>query len=139
MSLRTIRLTQGNGGAMLLELVCALFIVTMGLFGIMQMYLVAMDKTRGINEYAIASTALNNEIETLRAMPFDDLVVGERLPFLSETPSVEMLADAKGSVVIRDRRGETAGLKEARVALRWRGEHGRVIEKSFVTMIASKE
>ena len=56
------RTLHNNGGAMLLELVCALFIVTVGLFGIMQMYLVAMDKTRGINEYAIASTALNNEI-----------------------------------------------------------------------------
>ena len=66
-------------------------------------------------------------------------MVGEPLAFSSATPTVGLLADAKGTVMIHDRGGETVGLKEARVALRWRGEHGRIIEKSFVTLIANKE
>ncbi len=128
-----------NAGATLLELVCALFIVTTALFGLLQMYTVAFDKSKAVNEYAIAARAINNEMETLRAQPFAALAAGEGLAFVSETPALERLLQAEGEVRIVDRSEGTLGLREISVRVRWRGENGRLIEKQAVTLIANRE
>ena len=132
------RLPKRDAGFSLIELTCALFIVTLGVFGIIQMYLVGMDKTRAVNEYAVAFQALNNEIETLRALPFEAFEEGKDLPFRSETPALERLVHARGTVTVVDRTAETPGLKQVRARLRWTGEHGRIIEKHVTTLIARK-
>ncbi|HPO14131.1 MAG TPA: hypothetical protein PLI09_11850 [Candidatus Hydrogenedentes bacterium] len=125
-----------NRGIGHLELLCALFVVTVGAFGAIQMHMLSMDSTKAVNEYAIALRALNNEMETLRALPFSALEDGSH-PFKSETPELERLVRPAGTCVIKEYAG-VPDLKEVQVSLRWTGAHGRRIEKHLTTLIAKK-
>jgi len=58
-----------NSGFSLIELTCAMFIISLGLFAVVHVYLQGIEKMRAIDEYETALCALNNEIETLRALP----------------------------------------------------------------------
>mgnify|MGYP001496035593 CR=1 FL=1 len=135
---RRSRRQPPRAGFSLFELTCALFVITTGIFGVIQLYTLGLDKTKAANEYAIARTAIDNEIETLRALPFDELKNGRTESFRSRTPALEKLVNAKGIVVITDRTGDTRGLKQVEVILRWKGEYGRLIEKSMTTLISKK-
>lgn len=127
---------KGELGSALIELTCALFVVTLGVLGVLQMYSVGMDKTNAVNEYAIALRAVDNELETLRTLPFEELSNGKH-PFRSRTPELERLVRAAGTVTVTDYPG-VQGLKEVHVFLRWTGEHGRIIEKQLTTLISKK-
>ena len=129
---------KNNRGASLLELTCALFLVTVGAFGALHMYLIGIDKAKGVQEYEIAMQALNNEIESLRAVDFEELKAGTGLPFLSDTPALDRLVNVERNTVIVDKAEETRGLKQVRVRIRWTGEYGRRIEKNLTTLIAKK-
>lgn len=133
-----IRPARGRTGFSLAELTCALFIITVGVFGVLQMYSIALDKTRTLKEYAVAHTALVNEIETLRALPFDQLADIENGPFQSVTPEIKRLMKVQCHVTITDRSQNNRGLKEVQTTIRWIGEHGRPIEKCLTTLIANK-
>lgn len=138
MRIRRSSRRRPRSGFSLIELTCALFVITTGIFGVIQLYTLGLDKTKAANEYAIARTAIDNELETLRALPFEELKSGTAKSFRSRTPALEKLVNAKGIVVITDRTGDTRGLKQVEVILRWKGEYGRLIEKSMTTLIARK-
>jgi len=126
--------TTGNGGFSLMELTAALFVLSVGLLGAIQMYHVGVDKTRVLGEKAIAAAAIQNELETLRAAPFSALTNTEEGTFRSETPGLARLVNATGRVMIADE--DCPGLKRVTVSIRWTGEHGRTIEQSVTTLIA---
>ena len=122
-------------GFTLLELTCAIFVISVGLFGILHIYLQGIDKMQAINEYETALCALSNEMETLRTVPFDALELGDGLPFRSETPGLEHLHLAETLCFIAAEE-DGAALKRVTVRIRWIGEHGRRIEKELTTLIA---
>jgi len=122
-------------GFTLLELTCAVFVISVGLFGVLHVYLRGMDKMQAINEYETALCALNNELETLRTLPWETLTPGEGLSFRSETPGLEQLYLAEAQTFITADK-DHAGLKRVTVRIRWTGEHGRRIEKELTTLIA---
>lgn len=128
------RLLTRNGFT-LVELTCALFVISVGLFGVIHIYMRGMEKMNAINEYETALCALNNEMETLRATSWELLEPGEDLPFQSETPGVERLHLAEARTCIAVENGSMA-LKRVTVRIRWTGEHGRRIEKELTTFIA---
>jgi hypothetical protein len=115
-------------GASLVEMTCAVFLVTFGVMGVIQSSVSGLDHTRALAEYRIAARALENEIATLRALDFTALTPGADQPFRSNTPELEELHLATGSVKIRP--ADTSGLKEIRAQVRWIGEHGRPIVKT---------
>jgi prepilin-type N-terminal cleavage/methylation domain-containing protein len=123
-------------GFSLTELVVALAVMSIGLGGALTMITYGMSKLIAVDEYAIAHTAVQNEIETLRAGPFDDLIIGEHITFRSTTAQLERLPDAQPRVVVRDT--DTAGLKEITVSVAWRGDNGRRIERSVTTLLADR-
>ncbi len=127
---------RSTRGAALVELTCAIFIITVGVFGALQMYTLALTGAKVANEYSIAGRVLINEIETLRGSPFESLAAGKS-PFRSQTPEMDRLVRASGTVEIMEYPG-VPDLKSVRVALRWVGEHGRVVEKQLNTLIAKK-
>ena len=129
-------LVPRTAGAVLVELTCAIFIITVGVFGALQMYSLAISKTRSVNEYGLAGRVLTNEIETLRAAPFDSLTNGPA-PFRSKTPELSRLVRAETAAKIADC-PEVPNLKVVQVKVRWKGEQGRWIEKRLETMIAKK-
>jgi len=131
-------ISRKYSGFALVELIAALFILTIGMFGVIQMYHFGMAKMHAMNESAVAIRAVRNEVETLRAVPFDELRNVEAGPFRSETPAVAELVNVVPAVAIKDYGDGTQRLKEVTVAIEWTGEHGRLIRKSVTTLIADK-
>ncbi len=124
-----------NSGFSLVELTCALAVVSIGFGGVFHIYLHGLEKMRAVDEYEMALCALNNEIETLRAQPWDTLTPGEALSFRS-TPLIDGLHLAETQVTIQDVPEGPPGLRQATVQIRWIGEYGRHIEKTLTTLIA---
>lgn len=121
-------------GSSLIELTCAIFVISVGLFGVIHIYMRGIEKMQAINEYEAVLCALNNELETLRALPWETLKPGNDLPFRSETPGLERLHLAETRTFINLEQNYT-GLKRVTVRIRWIGEHGRRIEKELTTLI----
>ena len=138
MANRAEKLLKDRAGTTLIELVAALFVITIGLFGVIEMYHFGIDKMHALNEYKIAMRAVQNEIETLRALPFSELRNTDDGDFRSETPEVATLVNATPEVIITDYTGTENRLKHVEVSLKWTGEHGRTIEKRVTTLIADK-
>jgi hypothetical protein len=90
-----------------------------------------------MNENAIAMRALQNEIETLRSLPFDELTEVRAAPFRSVTPEVSKLVNARAVVTVRPDR-EYARLRRVTASIAWSGEYGRTIRKGLTTLIADK-
>lgn len=126
---------RSQAGFTLLELTAAIFVMSVGLFGVVQMFNVGIDKMRYIEEKDLAVRAVQNEIETLRALPRAALAIGEDRPFVSRTPEMERLVDARGSVTVRNRTDAPEALLEVTVRVSWLGEKGRRIEKSATTLL----
>lgn len=135
---RVIRSKPNGKGFALLELIFALFIVTAGMFGVIQMYLLGLDKTKALSEYTLAMEAVQNEMETLRAMPPGSLVPVSKGEFMTRPRALDDLMNAQGTVSIEKVKG-TPGLKEISVRLVWTGEKGRRIEKGLTTLVATVE
>ena len=82
----------------------------------------------------MASELLRNEMETLRAAPFEALT--SRASLTQASPAMESLHQPEATVVVSE---VTPGLKEVSVSLKWQSRHGRWIERALVTRIARKE
>jgi hypothetical protein len=122
----------------MLELTAALFVLSVGMMGTIQMYHVGVAKTGVIGEAAIALSAVENEIETLRAQPFAALTDGGDRPFVSATPMLDRLPEAEARVTIRAYNESMPGLKQVDARVLWLGENGRRVEKSLTTLIADR-
>lgn len=126
-------------GFALMEATAALFVAAVGLFGVIQMFQYGVGTLHTIQEHTIASRTLQNEVESLRGLPFDRLEPGTQLDFISATPETARLLNAKAWVEIHDREEALGQLLQVTVTLRWTGEHGRRIKRSVTTLIARKD
>ena len=127
----------GQRGFTLLELVTALFVLTVGLLGVITMYHFGIGKLRYLNENAVALRAVQNEIEALRAKSFEAVEPVAGGSFISETPEARRLTGARASVTIADYPDAEGELKEITARLTWRGDQGRQITKTATTLIAN--
>lgn len=132
-------ISRSTQGFQLIELMCATFIVTAGLFGMMQMYIHGLRNIRAVNEYETAQIVLGNEMETLRALPFSKLLIGMEQPFRSYTPNMERMHLATGKVDIEALAGGPDRLLKVTVRLQWIGDHGRLIQKLLITLRTDME
>jgi len=123
-----------RAGFTLLELTCALFVITVAGFGAIQLYSIGLDKMAEMRENDVALEALRNEIELIHAQPFSALADG-MAPAVA-APTLESLHKPALSVAVAD--GGVPGLKEVTVTLRWQSRHGRWIGRSLTTLIADK-
>jgi Tfp pilus assembly protein PilV len=123
----------------LIELTAALFVLTVGMFGVIQMYHFGLDKMHALNETTIAIHAIQNEIETLRSQPFSELHNTDKAQFVSETPALSRLVNAEPNVTITDYGEASKRLKHVTVSIRWIGENGRTIQKTATTLITDKK
>ncbi len=123
-----------NAGFTLLELTCAIFIISVAGFGAIQLYSLGMDKIVELHEGDVALEILRNEVELLRARPFDALESTDS--FSTQTEALEALHDATINVDVAAT--DVPGLKAIQVSLRWRSLHGRWIDRSLSTLIADK-
>jgi len=138
MTRRNKRLLKNQSGMSLIELTAALFVLTVGMFGVIQMYHFGLNKMHALNETTVAMHAIQNEIETLRSLPFPELHNTDKGSFVSETPELSRLVNAKPNVTITDYAEASKRLKHITVSITWTGENGRTIQKSVTTLIADK-
>ena len=129
--------TARRAGFTLIELTAALFILTVGILGVIQMFHYGIAKMHAVNENAIVVRALQNEIETLRSLPFDELIEVRDAPFRSVTPELGKLVNTRALVTI-ETEPDNARLQRVTASVAWSGEHGRTIRKSLTTLIADK-
>ena len=125
---------KGSAGFTLLELSCAIFILTIGVFGVIEMFYFGLNKVRALSEADVAMRAVQNEVEVLRGVPFAELGI-ETTGFRSVTPETERLMNATPEVRIED---AGTALKKVVVSIAWTGENGRRVEKGVTTLIADK-
>ncbi|HOD51883.1 MAG TPA: hypothetical protein PLM14_06420 [Candidatus Hydrogenedentes bacterium] len=125
-------------GAVLVEIVTALFIVTFGIFSVLTMYHVGMANTRAIRDHDLVMNALQNELEGLRAMPFGNLPQDWNGDFRTTNPNLPDFVNLRPHLRLKTAVEGRADVLEATVSIRWSGEHGRSIEKSLTTLIAEK-
>ncbi|GMW01301.1 MAG: hypothetical protein AMXMBFR84_24380 [Candidatus Hydrogenedentota bacterium] len=123
-----------NAGFSLIELIAAFAVASAVLLGTMQLYYFGKTSAKSIEESAIARIAAQNEIETLRSMPYTSLVNGVGLPFRSTTPEFFELHLAAAEVTISDW-SRAAGLKEIVVTARWIGAQGRPKQVKLTTLM----
>lgn len=123
-----------RGGFSLVELTCAVFVLTVGVFGVIQMFYFGLNKVRALSDAEVAVRAIQNEVEVLRALPFPELGSGT-VGFRSETPETERFVNVKLEVRIED---TGAALKKVTVSIAWAGDNGRRVEKSVTTLIADR-
>ena len=126
-------------GIALLEAVTALFVVAIGLFGSFQMFQYCIDEIRAINEYGTAARVVRNELETLRAQPFDAIELGPGRPFVSSSPELETLAAARTFTDTKADPAMPTRLKQVTAVVRWRTEHGRFAERRLTTLVARRD
>ncbi len=131
-------LNQGDrdAGVGLIELMCAIFLVTTSVFGSVHLYMQSLERMRAVNEHEAALCALSNELETLRALPYRSLEAGFDLPFHSDTPGLEKLHLARARIAILEMDESETGLKRVSATVRWVCAGGRIIEKELITLIA---
>ena len=111
--------------------------LTVGLFGVIQMFHFGLDKTKSLQEGILAVRAATNEMESLAMVSFDELDVGEAQAFRSSTPEFERLINATSEVDIVDRSKDGSALKRITVRVYWTGENGRTIRKTLTTLRAN--
>ena len=129
-----------NDGVSLLEAMAALFVLSVGLMGLMQMFFVAMDTTKEVHEQDVAARAIQNELETLRAQGWiDGSTDSNDRPFVSVTPELQRLFNVKSSVQVRPYAENDAALREITVRVVWTSRHGRRVEKKATTLMRAKE
>jgi len=134
MAYRVRRRAGGSEGFSLLELTCAIFVLTVGVFGVIEMFYFGMNKVRALSDAEVAMRAVQNEVEVLRSVPFDELRI-ETTSFRGDTPETERLMNATPEVRIED---AGSGLKRIAVSIAWTGDNGRRIAKGVTTLIADK-
>lgn len=126
---------RSNAGLTLIETTTAFAIAIMGVFGAMQLHLRAMDTVRTLHQDNLAQQALMNELETLKATPFDQLTPTTARKFSSDTAFIEPLHLHETQTTIRA--ADTPGLVQVTATIIWRGEKGRRIERSLTTLLTN--
>ncbi|HNR34104.1 MAG TPA: prepilin-type N-terminal cleavage/methylation domain-containing protein [Candidatus Hydrogenedentes bacterium] len=127
------------GGFSLVELITAIAVLSIGMLGTIQAYHFGMDKMRTLREAAVASRAVQDQIEMLRSKPFASLEDRDRAPFVEPKPDLSALVNATPALTIRSYADSALRLKEIEVSIRWSGDNGRTMERSATTFIADKE
>lgn len=137
--MRDVHGLKANEGFSLIELTAAIFVASIVIFGTVKMYSFGLDKVRSTVESGIALRAIQNEIETLRSMPFDALEPIEDGAFVSKTDELDRLHMHVVRLTIRPRAEVPGDLYEVKAGVSWIGDNGRSIEKQVWTMIARKD
>lgn len=129
---------RSRAGMAILEIIAALVVLTIGLFGAVHLYLFGMDRMRTMGEIDQAMRAVNNEMEHLRALSWDELPARNGAAFVHAERDLIDLSNAVSSVTVRDDPSIPGLLREATVTVTWTAEHGRTITKSATTLLSAR-
>lgn len=120
-------------GMTLLEVAFALFIVSIALLAVIQLYQFGMDRTRDANETALVMAAIQNEIELLRTLTSDELTARNGESFHRISGALDRLPMA---TQVTCNAAGVPGLYEVTAAATYSTRSARIVEKSITTWIA---
>lgn len=123
-----------SNGFALIELIAALFVLSVGVFGTLTLYYTGMERMRAQQQELMATAVLHYEMESVQAMDAADLEAWSNAE--TEPPGMHDLEDAEIERRVSERDGE---LFEVRAVLRWRGAGGRLMERSLTTLVYAGE
>jgi len=132
------KMCGGKDGFLLIELVIAIAVFAVGIAGVITSYNFAMDKLRVLKESGIADRVVQDEIERLRALPFEQLADCENTPIAVTNPEFEELAYAEATATVAPADAPGLALKRVHVLVSWRGDAGRITHRSADTLIAKR-
>ena len=128
----TMTKRRKNGGFTLLELVCALFIITTAGFGALQLYHVGLARMAEMRDFDVAAELLRNEMEYLRSQPYEAVVSGNE--FATSTPATESIYEVTPTVAVEE---VAPGLKNVTLSVRWQSRNGRWHTRKLMSRIAN--
>ncbi|MFP4172668.1 MAG: hypothetical protein ACLFV4_07120 [Candidatus Hydrogenedentota bacterium] len=123
-----------SSGLALTELIGALFVLSVGVFGTLTLYYTGMDRMRAQQQEGMAMAVLHYEMEPVHAMNAEDLEAWSATE--TGAPGLQDLAEAKIERGMAERDGN---LYEVWAVLRWRGAGGRLMERSLTTLVYAGE
>ena len=124
-------------GYTLIELVTAMGVLGMGVFAIVTSFHYGLEKVRAMKEMHTAQTVAQNQLEQLRAVPFDEIKETEFAP-MPPMPALERLVKASVEKRVRVYGEAKLGLREVEVRVSWVGDSGRPMHASALTLIGNK-
>jgi len=124
-------------GYTLLELLTAMGLLGIGVFAITTSFHYGLEKVRAMQEMHTAQTAAQNQLEQLRAAPFNELKLTKNTP-LPTTSALDSLVKASMSKCVQTYGDPKLGLREVKVRVDWIGDGGRVMHASALTLIGDK-
>lgn len=119
-----------SNGFALTELIAALFVLSVGVFGTLTLYYTGMDRMRAQQQELMATAVLQYEMESVGTMDAADLAAWSNAE--TEPPGMHDLEDAEIERRVSERDGD---LFEVWAVLRWRGVGGRLMERSLTTLV----
>ena len=121
-------------GLALTELIAALFVLSVGVFGTITLYYTGMERMRAQQQEPMAMAVLHHEMEPVHTMNAEDLEAWSTAE--TEPPGMQHLEDAEIERRVTVRDGE---LFEVSAVVRWRGAGGRSMERNLTTLVYAGE
>jgi hypothetical protein len=124
-------------GFTLLELVTAMGMLGIGVFAVVTSFHYGLEKVRAVCISCTAQTVAQNELEKLRAAPYDELKLTEGTP-LPATPALEKLVKVSMGKRVQVYGEPKLGLREVEVRISWIGDGARPMYASALTLVGNK-
>ncbi len=121
-------------GFTLIELVTAMGVLGIGVFAIITSFNYGLDRVRAMQEMHTAQTAAQNQLERLRAVPFEELKVAEH-ESMPLGPALQRLVKVQMEKSVRMHGEPRLGLREVEVRVSWVGDGGRPMHAAALTLI----
>ena len=118
----TLRHPPRRVGFVLLDAVAALTLLSVGVFVTVVFFRAEVREVHNMHERFVAILTAESEIERLRTLPYDQILVGESRSLELSLPSAKHLNEAEGTLTVREIK---PGLKTAVVRIRWISPKGR--------------
>lgn len=122
-------------GLSLVEVLCAMSLITGGVFASMQVFQQSANQMRTLAQEQLALRVLENEIELMRGATMS-VEPGENLPLASGPEELSQLPQASGVRTVFPH-GQVPGLARVVVRLQWSGPHGRLMTRSLTTLVST--
>ena len=129
--------TLRRTGFTLIELVSAMAVLGIGVFAIVTSFHYGLEKVRAMQEMHTAQTVAQNQLECLRATPFEKLKEVEHDP-MPATPALEKLLKVQMERSVRVYGDPKLGLRDVEVRVTWVGDGGRTMQVSARTLLGDK-
>jgi hypothetical protein len=118
---------------MLLDVILAMTLLSVGVFVVMVFCRNEAREQRSSHERLVAQLAAESELERLRAAPYAAILPGERRPVACALPSVQRLKEARVLLTVSE---IEPGLKRATARVEWSSPVGRTQFAEFTGLFS---